>query len=198
MKKILMIAVAALLFSAQSMAQDPQLTPEQKEQRKALRMENRCIQLSVALALDDATAVRFTEVYKRYKADMRAVRKQFKMHRPKKANPETGTPHIPLTDEQVEENILNRFAMSRATLDVREKYYKEFRTFLNPKQIDKLYKLEKKQGQKMQSRMPARGPRGDKGYGKPMAWRHKSPVTPHIQRLRETRPYRHGRPQHLR
>ena len=81
MKKILMIAVAALLFSAQSMAQDPQLTPEQKEQRKALRMENRCIQLSVALALDDATAVRFTEVYKRYKADMRAVRKQFKMKR---------------------------------------------------------------------------------------------------------------------
>lgn len=197
MKKFIMIAVAVVLFSAQGMAQS-QLTPEQKEQHQVIRMENRCIQLSTALALDDATATRFTEVYKRYKADMRAVRKQFKMHRPKKANPTTGTPQVPLTDEQVEQNILNRFAMSRATLDVREKYYKEFRTFMNPKQIQKLYNLEKKQGQKMQSRHHGSGPKGGKGYGGPTAWRHKRPVTPHIQRLRETRPYEHGRAAHLR
>lgn len=50
MKKIMMIAVAALFLSAQGMAQS-QLTPEQKEQRQAMRMENRCIMVSSHMSI---------------------------------------------------------------------------------------------------------------------------------------------------
>ena len=33
----------------------------------------------------------------------------------------------------------DRFAISRKTLDVREKYYDEFRKFLSAKQVQKIY-----------------------------------------------------------
>ena len=48
-----------------------------------------------------------------------------------------------MTDEQVEKRILDNFAQSRAILDVREEYYKEFRKILTPSQINQIYEDEK-------------------------------------------------------
>ena len=44
-----------------------------------------------------------------------------------------------LTDAKVDQMMKERFAISRKTLDVREKYYDEFRKFLSPKQVQKIY-----------------------------------------------------------
>lgn len=164
MKRILMVALATLFLAAQGVAQGPQkqMTPEQREARKQAMMENRCNQLATALTLNDVDAARFIALYKQYNDEMHALRKQYKMHRPKKANAKQGTPAEPLTDEQVDANIRNRFAMSRAIIDVREKYYNEFCQFMNPKQIQKLYDLEKKQGAKMKEQHHQRGPQGAK------------------------------------
>ena len=43
------------------------------------------------------------------------------------------------TDEQVDKMMRDRFKQSRKMLDIREKYYDEFRKFLSPKQVEKVY-----------------------------------------------------------
>ena len=60
--------------------------------------------------------------------------------RASRLQPPTGTEP---TDEQIEQRILDNFAQSRAILDVREQYYKEFRKILTPKQINKIFEDEK-------------------------------------------------------
>lgn len=167
MKKLMMVVIATLLLVGSAMAQNQTLTPEERAQRQAVKMENRTTQLASALALDDATAARFVEVYKQYHQAMADVHKQYKMHRPKRGNVQAGEPREELTDEQVEANIRARFAMSRAIVDVREKYYNEFRAFMNPKQIQKLYALEKKQGEQMQSKHRKQHPQQGHPQGKP-------------------------------
>ena len=54
------------------------------------------------------------------------------------------------TDAEVEKAIKDRFAQSRKLLDIREKYYNEFRKILSPKQIMKIYQLEKGNAHKFQ------------------------------------------------
>ena len=48
------------------------------------------------------------------------------------------TPAMP-TDAEVDKMMRERFATSRKMLDIREKYYDEFRKFLAPKQVQKIF-----------------------------------------------------------
>ena len=90
------------------------------------------------LGLDDKTAAKFTDVYKKYMMELDDLRKK---NMPKKPDmkPEAGkVPAMP-TDAEVDKMMRNRFKQSRETLDIREKYYDEFRKFLSPKQVQKVY-----------------------------------------------------------
>lgn len=98
------------------------------------------------LALDDATSARFTPLYNQYRQEMQATRQKHKRIKPTK---QKGGPTHPLTDEQVRKNIEISFALSQSILDVRKKYYKEFLKILSPRQIERLYDLEKKDGEKL-------------------------------------------------
>ena len=89
------------------------------------------------LGLDDKTAAKFTDVYRKYMMDMEKVRKEYLPVRPK-VKPEAGKPHMP-TDADVDKMMRDRFKQSRKMLDIREKYYDEFRKFLSPKQVQKVY-----------------------------------------------------------
>ena len=90
------------------------------------------------LGLDDKTAARFSEVYKKYMKEMDDLRKQYM---PAKPDFKKGEPPMPksLTDAEVDKMMRDRFAQARKMLDVREKYYDEFRKFLSPKQVQKVY-----------------------------------------------------------
>ena len=44
-----------------------------------------------------------------------------------------------LTDDEVDKMMRTRFAISRKMLDIREKYYNEFRKFMTPKQVQKIF-----------------------------------------------------------
>ena len=70
--------------------------------------------------------------------------------------------------------IKDQFAQSRKILDVREKYYNEFRKILSPKQIMKIYQTEKSNANKFRKEFDRR--KGQKhGQGKrPM---HGRPVS---------------------
>ena len=90
------------------------------------------------LGLDDKTAAKFTDVYKKYMKELDDLRKK---NMPKKPDmkPEDGKAPAMPTDAEVDKMMRNRFKQSRETLDIREKYYDEFRKFLSPKQVQKVY-----------------------------------------------------------
>ena len=90
------------------------------------------------LGLDDKTAAKFTDVYKKYMMELNDLRKK---NMPKKPDmkPEDGKAPAMPTDAEVDKMMRNRFKQSRETLDIREKYYDEFRKFLSPKQVQKIY-----------------------------------------------------------
>ena len=90
------------------------------------------------LGLDDKTAAKFAEVYKKYMKEMDDLRKQYM---PAKSDLKKDKPSMPksLTDAEVDRMMRDRFAQARKMLDVREKYYDEFRKFLSPKQVQKVY-----------------------------------------------------------
>lgn len=113
------------------------MTPEKMAEFQADRLSNE-------LGLDDATSAKFKEVYQKYMKAMGEVRMEFAkgIRRTDKSE------FKPLTDAQVDQMMKDRFAISRKTLDIREKYYDEFRKFLSAKQVQKIYE----QGEKNRGR----------------------------------------------
>lgn len=103
-------------------------------------------------ALDEKQAAEFTEIFHAYNKKLHAIRQQYRPERPQEGEE--------LTDEQIEQRMLNHFAQSRAILDVREEYYKEFRKVLTPKQVQVIYKEEKDRRDRMQGSRPDRCPEG--------------------------------------
>lgn len=129
MRKILFIALALLLTISISAQQ-----PANRQDGKA-RIEQQVRQYSAAFSLNEQQAQQFGTLYKAYCKKMRAIHDLYQHERPA-----DGTE---ATEEQVEHRILDNFAQSRAILDVREQYYKEFRKILTPSQINQIYEDEK-------------------------------------------------------
>ena len=86
-------------------------------------------------SLNEQQAQQFDALYNAYNKKMRAVHDLYQ-----KEPVAEGTA---MTEEQVEQRILDNFAQSRAILDVREQYYKQFRQILTPSQINKIFEDEK-------------------------------------------------------
>ena len=57
-----------------------------------------------------------------------------------------------MTDAETDQVIKARMERGRQILDLREKYYKEYSKFLTPRQIQRVYELEKKSMKRLQKR----------------------------------------------
>lgn len=114
-------------------------------QKEGKGFEQHIAHTAQMLSLDDATAERFYPVYKQYRQEMRQARQKYPRIRPEKKQDGEGSAR--LTDEQVKKNLDNSFALSQCILDIRVKYYKEFQKILTPRQIERLYEQEKKEGE---------------------------------------------------
>ena len=95
------------------------------------------------LGLDDKTAAKFKDVYAKYMKEMNDLRKEgmdFRMRgRIQKGDTLAKMKMQMPTDAEVYKMMRDRFKQSRKMLDIREKYYDEFRKFLSPKQVEKVY-----------------------------------------------------------
>ena len=119
-------------------------------------MERQTHQMVKTLMLDDAATAKFVPVYQNYLKELRECRM---MNRAKQRAEGTGVKPEPkplLTDAEVEQQIKGRFAQSRRILDVREKYYNEFRKILSPKQIMKIYQTEQNNADKLKKEFDRR------------------------------------------
>ena len=140
--KYFFVLMVAVLMGTQVMnAQNETNKRTDKRMRPRMTMEQladkQAAKIVTDLGLDDKTAAKFTEVYKKYMKELDDVRKEFPLYGVKgmKAKAQASIP----TDEEVDKMMRDRFKQSRKMLEVREKYYDEFRKFLSPKQVQTVY-----------------------------------------------------------
>ncbi len=140
--KYFFVLMLAVLMGTQVMnAQNETNKRTDKRMRPRMTMEQladkQAAKIVTDLGLDDKTAAKFTDVYKKYMKELDDVRKEFPLYGVKgmKAKAQASIP----TDEEVDKMMRDRFKQSRKMLEVREKYYDEFRKFLSPKQVQKVY-----------------------------------------------------------
>ena len=129
MKRILFVTMVLMLTFGTISAQQP------SGQNGKERIEQQVRHYTTAFSLNDAQAQQFSVLYKEYSKKLHAIHVLYHHERPAE-----GTS---LTDEEVEKRILDNFTQSRAILDVREHYYKEFRKLLSPTQINQIFEDEK-------------------------------------------------------
>ena len=140
MRKMIIIAMTMLVaisLHAQQPGGNGQTGngPAGNRQQAMQRIEQQVRHYSEVFELNEVQAQQFGTLYKAYNKQMRAIHDQYRHERTAE-----GTT---LTDEQIEQLILDNFAQSRAILDVREQYYQEFRKFLTASQINQIFEDEK-------------------------------------------------------
>ena len=167
-KYFIMMVVAVLMGTQVMNAQDNE--QGKKRSRKRMTMEQmvdmQSRKIVGELGLDDKTAARFTDVYAKYMKEMNDLRKEYMPKRPEAGK----KPSMP-TDAEVDKMMRDRFKQSRKMLDIREKYYDEFRKFLSPKQVQKIYEQGQKNHGKFHKEMNRRAgmkhPQGNRPQGAP-------------------------------
>jgi len=151
--------MAILALTTTAFAQQQNNQKQQKSKPTAEQMQQMKIRhLINELALDDATAAKFTDVYKEYSSEMDNIRKSYAKKGKKDAT---------LTDAEIDAETKARFQQSRKILDVREKYYDKFRKFLSARQVKKIYNSEQRKASKVKFKNMQRkgkfGKNGQKG-----------------------------------
>lgn len=145
MKHLVVLATVCLLLTCSLTAR----ADDNRKQRPTHEqiVECQCKDIVSDLKLDDAKAKSFTDTYKSYQDELKAARDKYGKRNKKRSE---------MTDDEIEQDILNRFAMSKQIINVREKYYKKFRKILTPRQIQQMYEREKKGYERMRNEMNKR------------------------------------------
>lgn len=171
-KYFLMLIVACVMGTQMMNAQDDKGSG--KPERKRMTMDQvatmQANKIVDQLGLDDAKAAKFTEVYKKYMKELNDLRQKSMPGKPDMKKGERQAPKQ-MTDAEVDKMMRERFAQGRKMLDIREKYYDEFRKFLTPKQVQKVYEQGQKNKGKFHKEMNRRAgmkrPGGQQGKQAP-------------------------------
>ena len=123
---------------------------EQMVQMQSTRLANE-------LMLDDANAAKFKDIYQSYQKDLQAVRQKFHPKKQEQSEKPQMKERKELTDQEVEERILNQMKEQKEMLNVKENYYAKFRKVLSPKQIQKVVYAQGNRG-----RFGMRNPNGNR------------------------------------
>lgn len=166
MKRILSIAVAFLLMAGSTLKAQPhhpdkpqKMNEEQLSQQVATRMAQR-------LELDADKTAKFVPIYVDYRKELKQVWKKFPNPCPPSPKDKSAAKPQRPSEKELEQMNANRFARSRATIDVEETYYKRFLTVLTQQQYNQMLQLEKMHLQRMKDERSRRMQQG-KPNGKP-------------------------------
>ncbi len=126
---IMVIASCATVFAQQNAPQRP--NQKQRLSREQLA-EVQAKHIACELAFGDDVTEKFVKTFCDCQKEIWALGPR---PRPGKQG---------MSEEQNEDRIKQRFAMSEKILDIRQKYYKEYSKFLTQTQIEKVYEQERK------------------------------------------------------
>ncbi|MBQ7575916.1 MAG: hypothetical protein IJT26_05205 [Bacteroidales bacterium] len=129
--RLLLAALLICLLPAVASAQKERPTKEQVNRYRAVKMARQ-----IGLDAEDENA--FVPLYEGFQKEMAVIMRESRQGRSAEVT----------TDEQAERNIQADFRTSRKVLDLRERYYAEFRKVLTPLQIRKMYAIEKQNASK--------------------------------------------------
>ena len=155
MNKIFRILLTTLMMVAFSTAVSAQETnaqnPSKKQRMSREQMAGmQARHISRQLALDEATCQKFIETFCAYQKEIWALRPRGKGARQNRQE---------MTDAEVDKAIKEQFDHSQKILTLRKEYYKKYSKFLTPKQIQRVYELEKQS----MDRLSKRGPMNQRG-----------------------------------
>ena len=160
MKYLLVACLMVMASTCMAMVQQQQPNDGAKPgegQRKRPNMEQltkmQASRISQSLGLDDKTSQKFIDTFCQCRKEMGAT---WGNH--------SGKKRAQMTDAEVDKAIKADFAQGRKILDIREKYYKAYSKFLTPKQIQRVYDMERQDMQRFAQRWQAKG-KGGKQWG---------------------------------
>jgi hypothetical protein len=139
--KYFFVLVMTVLMGTQVMnAQHHEQSRKQSRKRMTIEQmaDMQADKIIGELGLDDKTSAKFQSVYRKYMQEMSDLRKEYMPKRPD-VKPEAVKARQKPTDAEVDKMMRDRFKQSRKMVDIREKYYDEFRKFLSPKQVQKVF-----------------------------------------------------------
>lgn len=128
--RIIVLLAVALTVSSQAFAQRGRKEPGNREKLAKVQAHH----IARKLAFDDATTQNFVSLYCQCQQDI------WKLC-PKAEKKPKGTPK---SDKKTEADIDARFNRGMKILNIRREYYRKYSAFLTPKQIDRVYKMERK------------------------------------------------------
>lgn len=140
LRKTILVALTLLMSVLTLQAQ---VSGKQRISREQLA-ETQAQHIAKDLAFDDATTAKFVATYCEYQKELWAIGP-----RPKNAQNET------LSEKQAEAQMQQQFSRSQRILDLREKYYKKYSTFLTQRQIQRVYEIERGMRKKLMQRRAA-------------------------------------------
>lgn len=142
------IIALAMLFSAiniQAQDKKQRMTREQMTETQAKH-------IAAELNLSSNVYDKFVSTYMNYKKELWSIAPRKNMKQGKKEKSKT--------EEEAAENMRQRFDRCQKTLDIRDKYYKEFSKFLTQRQIEQMYDKERKMMQRLKKRHDGKKPQG--------------------------------------
>lgn len=147
MKNILftLLFVVSLMMSLSAESQNPNRFPLLKERIIQAKLR----EIKISLNLDQAIFKQFRPIYLNYEHEISEI-DLLKLARLMKVNADS------LSDEQADQLIVNQLEGAKRLIDIREKYYKEFKTVLKPQQIIKLYQTEAELRKKVMAELKKR------------------------------------------
>lgn len=148
---LLMMATAAMAMVQQEPGNCQQKNGNKQRPNMEQFAKMQAQRIAQSLSLDDKTKQKFVETFCKCRKEMAATRGE----RPHKKKAE-------MTDAEADKAVKADFLQSRKLLEIREKYYKAYSKFLTPKQILRVYDLERQD----MKRLAQRGSNPRKG-GKP-------------------------------
>ena len=137
--------VSILLLSLNTKSQNVNRLPLLHERLIQARLG----EIKHRLQLDQATFDQFRSIYLKYNREITEIDFR-KMARLMKVEADS------LSAEEADQLIVNQLEGAKKMIEIREKYYKEFRTILTPQQIIKLYQTEAELRKKVQEEVKRR------------------------------------------
>ena len=131
MEKIIRTLLLAVMMTACCVTTNAQDKGKQRISREQLA-ETQARHIAQQLAFDDETTAKFVDTYSHCQKEVWSLAPRKRVGK-----------GASKTDRETEEAIEERFDRSQKLLDIRKKYYKEYSKFLTPKQIQRVYSIEK-------------------------------------------------------
>ena len=140
-----MMTVSSTLVNAQTTKPDVQKTERQRMTREQLAQTQAQL-ICEQLALDNETSSKFSNEYCNYIKELLAI------------GPKVGKKQrTAMTDAQAEAQTKQDFERSQKILDLRQKYYKRYSTFLTQRQIQRVYEIEKQMRNRLTAKKRMKG-----------------------------------------